>query len=348
MLFNAIGLMSGTSLDGLDICHATFRKEEGKWSFEIYNAETLPYPKEWENKLRNALNASAEELYELNSAYGFYLGEQVMRFTEKFSLKNIDVIASHGHTVFHQPQKKFTVQIGDGRAIQLRTGLPVVYDFRSQDVLMNGNGAPLVPIGDELLFSVYDGCLNIGGFSNISFRKEGKRTGFDICPVNIVLNKLAQDLGKKYDENGNLAREGSINSVILDQLNSLDFYKNSSPKSLGLEWVNENVFPLINHLDSHDALAVVTEHAAEQIAEAFNKHQLRKILFTGGGTYNTFLVEKIKQKTNAEIIIPDNTIIDFKEALVFAFMGVLKKCGENNVLASVTGSTEDHCSGLEA
>ncbi|PTT73202.1 MULTISPECIES: anhydro-N-acetylmuramic acid kinase [unclassified Chryseobacterium] len=345
MVFHAVGLMSGTSLDGLDICFARFEKQD-QWTFQILKAETLPYSKSWEEKLRNSIHLSAEELLELNSEYGFYLGKSVKNFIEKHQIKTVDLIASHGHTVFHQPQKKFTLQIGDGRAIKLETNLPVIYDFRSQDVLMGGNGAPLVPIGDELLFSEYDACLNLGGFSNISMRIPDRRIAFDIAPVNIILNKLAQKFNKNFDENGDLARTGKINEDLLSKLNSLDFYSQSHPKSLGIEWCNENIFPLFENIENADVMATFTEHAAEQISKVFNNYQLKRVLFTGGGTYNQYLIEKLKAKTNAEIIIPEKEIIDFKEALIFAFMGVLRYNNEINVLSSATGSFRDHSSGI--
>ncbi|AZA51602.1 anhydro-N-acetylmuramic acid kinase [Chryseobacterium sp. G0201] len=347
MILHAIGLMSGTSLDGLDICYATFEKKE-TWSFLIIKAETIPYPKNWEDKLRNSIHLSAEELLELHSEYGFYLGKLTQNFIQKFDLQNIDLIASHGHTVFHQPQKKFTLQIGDGRAIKLETHLPVIYDFRSQDVLMGGNGAPLVPIGDELLFSQYDACLNLGGFSNISLKINDKRIAFDIAPVNIVLNKLVQKFNKNFDENGDLSKTGSINKELLLKLNSLDFYKQFHPKSLGIEWCNENIFSLFENIEIIDVLATFTEHVAQQISKVINENKLKNILFTGGGTYNTYLIEKIKEKTTAEIIIPEREIIDYKEALIFAFMGVLRLNNEINVLASATGSSFDHSSGVFA
>lgn len=348
MVFQVIGLMSGTSLDGLDICLAKFEKQNSTWKFEIIKAETLSYSEHWENQLRNSIHLSAEELFELHSEYGFFLGKAVKNFISKYNLQNIDVIASHGHTVFHQPQKKFTLQIGDGRAIKIETGLPVVYDFRSQDVLMGGNGAPLVPIGDELLFSEYDACLNLGGFSNISLKLEDRRIAFDIAPVNIVLNKLALNFNQNFDDNGDLARVGTIDNELLKKLDSLQFYSQSHPKSLGVEWCNMNVFSLIENLDSKAFLATFTEHAAEQISKVFNQYQLNKVLFTGGGTYNSFLIEKIKEKTNSEIIIPEKQIIDFKEALIFAFMGVLRINNEINVLSSATGCRNDHSSGVIA
>ena len=347
MKFHALGLMSGTSLDGLDICYASFQKElSGKWNFDILNAETLAYSDIWEDKLRNAIYLSAEEIFELNAEYGFYLGEKVQEFITQNSLEKIDLIASHGHTVFHQPKKKLTVQIGDGRAIKLRTDIPVIYDFRSQDVLMGGNGAPLVPIGDEMLFSEYDACLNIGGFSNISFKQNGKRIAFDICPVNIVLNLFAKKLGKEFDENGDFARASKVDIELLEELNSISYYKENPPKTLGMEWVSKNILAKLEVENASTTVATFTEHVAIQIAENLNQYQIKKILFTGGGTYNSFLIERIKSKTGTEIIIPDDKIIDFKEALIFAFMGVLRITNENNVLSSATGSSHDHCSGI--
>jgi anhydro-N-acetylmuramic acid kinase len=343
----AIGLMSGTSLDGLDICLAEFEKHD-HWTFQILKAETLPYSEEWEKKLRDSIHLSAEDLLALHSDYGFYLGRQVRAFINQHQLENIHLIASHGHTVFHQPKKKFTLQIGDGRAIKLEAGIPVIYDFRSQDVLMNGNGAPLVPIGDELIFSEYSACLNLGGFSNISLQYGGKRIAFDIAPVNIVLNYLAQKLDKTFDENGELAKKGEINTALLNKLNALGYYQQPHPKSLGIEWCNEHIFPALENTDPIDALATFTEHAAQKIADVINEYPVKDILITGGGAYNLFLIEKIRSKTTAAVIIPQTEIINYKEALIFAFMGVLRMNNEINVLSSATGSTSDHSSGMIA
>ena len=341
----AIGLMSGTSLDGLDICYAQFQNITN-WEFEILKTETIPYSPEWKNRLQNAIQLSAEDLLALDKEYGFYLGEKTQEFISKNNITDLDFIASHGHTVFHQPQRKFTLQIGDGRAIKLTTKKPVIYDFRSQDVLMGGNGAPLVPIGDELLFSQYDACLNLGGFSNISLQKNHQRIAFDISPVNVVLNYFAEKLGKNYDENGDFARNGAINFKILEQLNALSFYQKSAPKSLGVEFVNSEVFPLLKDEIPENIIATFTEHIAEQIAKVFNDNQLKTVLVTGGGTFNTYLLEKIREKSQTELIVPDENIINFKEALIFAFMGVLRLRNEVNVLCSATGSSENHCSGI--
>ena len=343
----AIGLMSGTSLDGLDICYAKFQNITN-WEFEILKTETIPYSPEWKNRLQNTILLSAEDLLALDKEYGFYLGEKTQEFISKNNITDLDFIASHGHTVFHQPQRKFTLQIGDGRAIKLTTKKPVIYDFRSQDVLMGGNGAPLVPIGDELLFSQYDACLNLGGFSNISLQKNHQRIAFDISPVNVVLNYFAEKLGKNYDENGDFARNGAINFKILEELNTLTFYQKPAPKSLGVEFVNSEVLPLLKDEIPENIIATFTEHIAEQIAKVFSDNQLKTVLVTGGGTFNTYLLEKIRGKSQTELIVPDENIINFKEALIFAFMGVLRLRNEVNVLCSATGSSENHSSGIIA
>lgn len=342
----ALGLMSGTSLDGLDICYAKFFLHDKSWNFEILEAQTLEYSAVWSNKLANAINLPAEALLEINAEYGFYLGDQIEAFITSKKITKVDVISSHGHTVHHQPKRKFTYQIGDGRAIKIKNDFPVVYDFRSQDVLLGGNGAPLVPIGDEHLFSNFEACLNLGGFSNISFKKNGKRSAFDISPLNIILNHFAEKLGKKFDDKGEFAKSGIVNDSILKQLNQLEFYKESQPKSLGYEFVQRDIFPLLKTDSAQNLMATFTEHAAQQISEVLKNNNLKNVLVTGGGTYNTFLLEKINSKTETEIIVPSSKIIDFKEALIFGFMGVLKVRNENNVLASATGSLKDHCSGI--
>ena len=343
--YSAIGLMSGTSLDGLDICHVEFSKSEN-WNFEILAAETISYEENWKLKLQNTPQLSAEDLLALDKEFGFFLGEKTQEFILKQNISELDVIASHGHTVFHQPHRKFTLQIGDGRAIKIITNKTVVYDFRSQDVLMGGNGAPLVPIGDELLFSEFDACLNLGGFSNISLKKNEERIAFDISPVNVVLNFFAEKLGKNYDENGDFAKNGNIILAILEQLNALDFYKKQHPKSLGIEFVNAEIFPLLKAETPENVLATFTEHIAIQISKVFNENQLKKVLVTGGGAFNAYLIEKLNEKTTSEIIIPDEKIINFKEALIFALMGILRLNNEVNVLCSATGSSANHSSGI--
>lgn len=340
----SIGLMSGTSLDGIDLVYVKFDANNYK-DFEIIYAETLSYTDVWKNTLQKAIHFSSDELTTLNSKYGKLLGKVISDFIDKFQIQKIDFIASHGHTILHQPANGITLQIGDGQTIAAITKQKVVCDFRTQDVKLGGQGAPLVPIGDELLFSDFDYCLNLGGFSNISFKKEDKRIAFDICPVNIVLNFYANKLGFNFDESGKIASEGKINEVLLERLNSLEFYQQKPPKSLGLEWVQEHIFTLIDDLetDISSILRTFVEHVAIQISKIIYKNN--SVLITGGGVFNSFLIKRIEHHSLATITLPSKKLINFKEALIFSFLGLLKLNNEINCLKSVTGASKDHSSG---
>lgn len=338
--------MSGTSLDGLDLCYARFSYPT--MQFEILKTETISYSEELKTKLKNAIYLSGEKLTKLDVDFGFILGEFSNSFIQKNSIKDLDFIASHGHTIFHNPKEKYTLQIGNGHAIASKTGIKTVCDFRSQDVILGGQGAPLVPIGDEILFSKFDACLNLGGFSNISFSRNKIRIAFDICPVNIVLNALCERLGKDFDKNGEIAKNSKVDSDLVKKLNTLSFYQEIPPKSLGIEWCNENVFPLLEEFDlaNEELIASFTEHSSIQIAKVLNENSIKTVLITGGGVYNSYLIDLIRSKTKTEIILPSKNLIEFKEALVFAFMGMLRIENEVNVFKSVTGATRDHSSGI--
>jgi anhydro-N-acetylmuramic acid kinase len=343
--YKVIGLMSGTSLDGLDLAAVEFYYDDGKWDFQITAAETVKYDKNQENRLRNSTELSGEELIRFHADYGRFLGKEINRFIEKTGFVP-ELIASHGHTVFHQPEKHFTFQVGNGAEIAAETGITTIADFRTGDVALGGQGAPLVPVGDRLLFSEYESCLNLGGFANISFEKNGKRIAFDICPVNFILNDLARKLGKPYDENGELGRQGTIDNQLLEKLNRLDFYAQNPPKSLGKEWMDNHFFPDIkkSNLSVQDKLRTAYEHIAIQIAKA--TPATGKMLVTGGGAFNSLLIDRIKKHSKSEIVVPEKIIVDYKEALIFAFLGLLRFLGENNCLASVTGAKRDSSSGL--
>lgn len=346
-IYKALGLMSGTSLDGLDIAYVHFIKNDDEpLSFQIIKSETVSYSDSWQQRLKEAYHKEANEIFQLHSDYGHYLGSCVNTFLKKHQIEKLDVIASHGHTLFHQPDKGYTVQIGDARAIQKLNPFPVVYDFRSQDVLLGGQGAPLVPIGDELLFSNYNACLNLGGFSNISFRWKNSRIAFDISPVGTVLNYYAQKLGVSYDSGGEIAKAAGFKQEILEKLNQLEFYSEAGPKSLGIEFVYDKIFPLLDPLDPKEALGVFTEHVAFQIAQILDKYELSSVLVSGGGAYNSYLLSRIEHHSSGKLILPSQDVIEMKEALIFAFMGVLRIRNEINVLSSVTGAEKDHCSGL--
>lgn len=343
--FNVLGLMSGTSLDGLDICFAQFLLVDKKWHFDIIKAETTEYSATWKSELQHAHLLSEVDLNELSSRYGNFLGDAVLDFKQKNKLSNLDFISSHGHTVLHQPQKKITLQIGNGPEIWQRTNITTICDFRVQDVLLGGQGAPLVPIGDELLFADYAACLNLGGFANVSLRANGARIAFDICPVNIVMNSLTEKLGFAYDEDGKIARSGAVIPQLLEQLNALSYYAQNPPKSLGREWVEENILPLLEKYSSTpDVLRTFCEHAAMQIASIL-KTTPGEILVTGGGSFNQFLIDRINLLSNKTISVSDQKLINFKEALIFAFLGVLRFTNQPNCLKSVTGANANHSSG---
>ena len=345
--YNVIGVMSGTSLDGIDLAHIYFEIENGKWNFQIFECETIAYNKDWIDTLKNAVCFSKLELQKLNSDYTQLLGGIILEFINKHSIKEIDAVCSHGHTILHQPQNGFTLQIGNLPEISKIIQQTVVCDFRVQDVNLGGQGAPLVPIGDQILFSDYDYCLNLGGFSNVSFEENQKRIAFDISPVNTVLNFYANKLGLDYDDKGLISKTGILNLDLFHDLNQLNFYKKAYPKSLGFEFVKETILPLIETytISTEDKLRTFTEHIAQQIALAL-PNKKGKLLVTGGGAYNDFLIERTHYfLPEIEIIIPSPEILEFKEALIFALLGVLKLRGEINVLSSVTGAKKDHSSG---
>jgi anhydro-N-acetylmuramic acid kinase len=345
--YKVIGVMSGTSLDGLDLAYCHFINEKGTWTYKIFEAATIEYTEERKKQLNKIMLGSALEITAADAELGKFIGKEIKKMITKNSLA-VDFISSHGHTIFHQPSKGFTLQIGSGAHICAEAKLPVVCDFRTLDVALGGQGAPLVPIGDKLLFSSYEYCLNLGGIANISFDQAGNRIAFDICPVNIVLNELAKQSGKPYDENGKMAASGKVNKDLLQQLNSMDYYKAKFPKSIGREWIDEAILPLVQKMkiSIEDKLATFCQNIAEQIANILLRSG-GEMLITGGGAFNTFLVEKITDACagKVKIVVPDANIIMFKEALVFAFLGVLRMRNEVNCLSSVTGADRDNVGG---
>lgn len=349
--YTAIGLMSGTSGDGLDLALCEFTKDSS-WSFRILEAETASFPKTLELDLMNSHMLSALDLSILDVSFGKWMGEQVNQFCKKYRFRP-DTICSHGHTVYHQPEKGLSLQIGNGWAIYQQTGIKVINDFRMLDVQLGGQGAPLVPIGDELLFPGMDFCINLGGIANISMNWEGKRIAFDTCPFNLLLNTQAKRLGAGYDDNGKWAREGKVDQNLLQNLNSLSFYHKTKAKSLGRENLEKDFIPLISssQASEKDILATLIAHYAFQIStviQDFSNHPNPKVLLTGGGAYNTFFIQSLQNQVNGAITIPKTApqIIEFKEALIFGFLGVLRLRGENNCLSSVTGASRDSSGGV--
>ncbi|WP_347159986.1 anhydro-N-acetylmuramic acid kinase [Pontibacter chitinilyticus] len=348
--YHVIGLMSGTSLDGIDIALSRFTYGSKNWIYDILHTTTLVYSDTWIDSLRGAETMSARQLIALDHAYGTYLGQQVQAFTKQFDIRP-DFIASHGHTVFHQPEQHVSFQLGNGAYIAAHAQLPVVCDFRTLDVALGGQGAPLVPIGDALLFQAYDFCINLGGISNMSYTQNGQRLAFDISACNMLLNHLANSIGQPYDADGCLARSGQLLPDLLAQLNAPTYFRQLPPKSLGKEWVLAHS---LQSIEAHpgsvaDKLHTVCHHIAQQLQQALpTLHpQQHQVLLTGGGAFNLYLVELIQQYLGDafRVEVPEPEVVSFKEALIFAFLGVLRWRGEHNCLRSVTGAIHDNCGG---
>jgi anhydro-N-acetylmuramic acid kinase len=356
MVYKVIGLMSGSSLDGLDIVHVQLEEVRGQWSFTILHADCVPYSEKWASELHHATDINVADFLKLHTRYGKYIGDKVNEFIDKYNLGHqVHFIASHGHTVFHEPENATTCQIGDGSAIAAATGLPVISDLRSMDVALGGQGAPIVPIGDNLLFGGYDYLLNIGGIANITVQRPGGASiAYDICPANQVLNTLAQREGKAMDENGDMAAQGHFLAGVSDNLNNAEYYRLPPPKSLSNEAARDLAFPKLSVSDqnNYDLLNTVVVHIAYQVAEAVKQHphgkEQAKMLVTGGGAFNGFLMAQIERSLAphcVQVEVPEAGVVKFKEAIVMALIGTLRWREETNVLASVTGASRDSVGG---
>lgn len=350
--YRVIGLMSGTSLDGLDIAYCKFSKTDHSWSYQIELTDCIEYDKDFKIRLKESIELPEQELKKLDLSLGRWMGTQLKDFIDSHHL-SVDLIASHGHTVHHKPEQGITIQIGDGAQIAEQTGIKTIADFRSLDVRLGGQGAPLVPLGDLLLFGEYDYCLNLGGISNISFDQGGVRKAYDVSIANMLLNYLSQKIGMEYDHKGQVAEKGSLDVSLLNQLNELDFYRQNGPKSIGYEWFVSDVKPLFENsvLPIEDQLHTACMHIAFQLVKTIKEQPSKehsKLLVTGGGAYNDYLIGLVRKGLgdSTTLILPENKLISYKEALIFAFMGLLKDLGENNCLSSVTGASRDCSSGV--
>ena len=342
--YHVLGIMSGTSLDGIDLAQIKLQFDK-KWKFSLLNCETQPYSLNWKTRLQDGIALDKTALKKLDEDYTSYLGETINTFIRKYQIKNLDAVCSHGHTILHQPEKGITFQIGNSPDLANMLQETVICDFRTQDVALGGQGAPLVPIGDKLLFSDYDFCLNLGGFANVSTLQDGKRIAYDVCPINIILNPFAEKLGAAFDNKGEMAASGKNIPELLEKLNALPFYKKTHPKSLGFEWVLKEVMPLVNGkgYKPQDVLHTFVEHMAMQLAMSFKDEA--SVFITGGGAYNDYLLDRLRFYKALKIEIPSSEIINYKEALIFGLLGVLKLRNEINCLQSVTGAPKDHSSG---
>jgi anhydro-N-acetylmuramic acid kinase len=349
-----MGLMSGSSLDGLDIVFTELQETSGRWNYEIVCADCIEYDKTWEQKLSIAIDLAAKDYQLLHTDYGRFTGQKINEFIDAHQLNHqVALVSSHGHTTFHLPEKKMTHQLGDGASIAAETKLPVVSDLRSMDIAFGGQGAPIVPMGEKLLFSDYKYFLNIGGIANISIHKDDEVIAFDVCAANRVLNMLANEKNLAYDDEGKISSQGKTNEQLLEKLNSLEYYQYPYPKSLANSFGTDIVYPLLKsgNISTEDALYTYSEHICLQIKNSlhpFKNNELQKLFITGGGAFNLFLIERLQknlQEINFEIYTPSADVIKYKEALIMALLGVLRWREQYTVLASVTGAIRNSIGG---
>lgn len=357
MIYRVIGLMSGSSLDGLDVVFAELDESRGKWAYTIKAAHCYAYSEEWAERLGNAAQLTAYDYMLLHSDFGKYTGEKVNEFIETYQLHHqVQLIASHGHTVFHTPALGMTAQLGDGATIAAVTGINVVSDLRAMDVALGGQGAPIVPLGEKLLLPENSCFLNIGGIANISFNNASEYIAYDVCAANRVLNMLAAQAGNAYDDGGKMAASGTVHTELLTRLNALPYYKQAYPKSLANDFGTDVVYPLIvsYQLPLNDALCTYTEHIAQQVAYAVNELQPQAaetntaMLVTGGGAFNTWLVNRLQnalQPFGVTVTVPEEQLVQYKEALIMSLLGILRWREENTVLNSVTGASRSSIGG---
>lgn len=347
-----IGIMSGTSMDGADLALCDVQFNGSEWTARVETAKTYPYNEKWRVRLSQLKYQNPELYAKTDVFYGHYLGELVNAFCKETGVKP-DLVASHGHTIFHNPDHRLTAQVGDGASLSAICGIPVVSNFRRADVALGGQGAPLVGIGDELLFPEYDSCLNLGGFCNISAEVDGRRVAYDIAPCNIVLNRVARELGQSYDENGQIAESGQIIFPLLNRLNEIEYYRQKGPKSLGREWINKGFWHIVRDFDEEsaaDRMKTLVVHIARQIGASLNalhgdNGAGRAVLVTGGGAHNTSLIDHLRAETEAEIVVPEAALIDYKEALIFALLGAMRVKNQPNIRHTATGASRACVSG---
>lgn len=350
--YNVVGVMSGTSMDGLDLAHCTLEELEiGKWSYTINAASTVAYEEKWRLRLSKLRHQNSMVFHKTDRYYGQFIGEHIKQFLEDNNLE-ADLISSHGHTVFHQPENNITVQIGDGNSIYAYTGVPTVTNFRALDVIFGGEGAPLVGIADQMLFGEYDMCLNLGGFANISADIDGERVAYDVGPCNIVLNRIAREFDQEYDKDGEIAERGAIDYELLEELNEVEYYGYEPPKSLGREWISTNFWSIVRNsiANKEDKMKTLVDHIAQQVANSADELNNgnasgMRLLITGGGAFNKTLISHIKTHTAAEVVVPENRLVDYKESLAFALLGILRVQNKINVLNAATGASQNSVSG---
>ena len=368
MVYRVIGVMSGSSMDGLDMAYCVLSEVGGEWSCEIEAADSMSFSEDWKNKLLALTDFSAKELIQAHVDFGHYMGQRINAFIEKNALEHkVHYVASHGHTVFHEPtpvrgklQNGMTFQIGDGASIAAELELPVISDLRNMDVAFGGQGAPVVPIAEKLLWGGYDYFLNLGGIANISYHPNNDDNhdvawAYDVCPANRVLNSLLNTIDKEYDDKGALAASGTCDGILLQKLNELDYYNQPAPKSLANQFGLEKLLPLIQEsgLELKHQVNTMVEHIAMQIGKAClsegpTDSDGKNMLISGGGAHNDYLLQRIDHYCGLKKVTiekADVQTLEYKEAVAMALMGALRWREEENVLSSVTGAKKNSIGG---
>lgn len=345
--YKIIGSMSGTSIDGIDLALIEF-SVANDINYKFLASKTYKYSEDWVQKLRYNPTISAADLFKLDHEYAIYSAEVINKFIQEFDLnrEEINCVAHHGHTYLHRPDLGYTFQLGCSPILSDLVQLDFITDFRKEDVALGGQGAPLVPIGDLYLFKEYDACINLGGFMNISFQEGNSRTAYDLGSFNYILNHLANKLGLEYDKEGSIARSSKADSSLLEKLTKLDYYQRELPKSIGAEYAEAYIIPLVDQFETTVAISTYTKHAALIVAKEVDNHSFKKILLSGGGAHNLYFIDLLQELTTAEIVVSNQELTDFKEALIFALLALLKREEKINVLSSVTGSNTDHSAGI--
>lgn len=343
---HVIGVMSGSSLDGLDLAYCRFFQRNALWTYEFICGKTFPFPHSLRISLEKARDLSAIQITELDATLGRWIGQEIKQWmnTEKLTP---DLISSHGHTIFHNPQASYTLQIGSGAHIASITQVKVINNFRISDVAKGGQGAPLVPIGELMLFHDHDAFINLGGIANISIIQNTTIRAWDIGPFNQVLNHIAGRAGKLFDENGKMASTGQVIEKWKTHLLEWAYFSQSSPKSLGNEQVHLEIIKKIPEENSADLAFTFCQVMSKIIAEEITSNQCKNVLITGGGAYHHFFISLLNFQLpgHIQITLPPKSLIEFKEAIIFAFLGLLRENNQINVLSTVTGATSDSCAG---
>lgn len=342
--------MSGSSLDGVDLVCCEFKLENNKWNYKVLDSYCYEYSKGWQKILANIGSLTAEQYIETDILLGAYYGDLINDFISNKTTSKSELIILHGHTAFHNPKNRYTAQIGSAAAVVAKTNISTVTNLRLLDICLGGQGAPIVPIGEHYLFKNHTAFLNIGGIANVSIHQsKDDIIAYDICPANTLLNYLASKLGATYDYEGNFAAHGEVNSPLLEQLNNCEYYNLSLPRTLSTEYIRDKFMPILeeSNLSINNKLATVVEHISEQLyISLVNYPSVKSIFITGGGALNKFLIIRIKEKLkNIDVVIPDKETINYKEAIIIAFFGLLRFKKEINIFKSVTGATHNSIGG---